>query len=170
MDASLKAKSTKIFALATLYDTNTDLVKDQDPDAVEENEKLLTDHWSTVSNHMADWRKALSGQKMAESISAHSTVLRALCGLGAEPMKSSDWKERLVALAEVDWSKNNPDWQNVCIVANSVVSNRQARAATKAYINGRLGMDLTEAEQRSVRTPLRGRAALSPVNPDELGL
>jgi DNA sulfur modification protein DndB len=55
----------------------------------------------------------------------------------------------LVALAQIDWSKKNPDWQNVCIVANSVVSNRQARAATKSYIKSRLGMDLTEAEERS---------------------
>src|SRR5271170_5962365 len=89
----------------------------------------------------------------AENISAHSTILRALGGLGAELMKSSNWKERLIALAEIDWSKKNPDWQDVCIVANSVVSNRQARAATKTYIKGRLGMDLTEAEQRSIKTP-----------------
>ena len=65
-------------------------------------------------------------------------------------MKSDDWRDRLAALEQIDWSKTNPDWQEVCIVANSVVSNRQARAATKSYIKGRLGMDLTEAEQRSI--------------------
>jgi len=164
VDASLKAKSTKIFTLAALYDANNDLLKDQEPDNVEENAKLLTEYWATVSDHMADWKKVLNGQKLAtelraESISAHSTVLRALGGLGAELMKSEDWKERLVALGQVDWSKKNADWQNVCIVANSVVSNRQARAATKAYIKGRLGMDLSEAEQRSIKMPLKTSAA-----------
>jgi DNA sulfur modification protein DndB len=167
VDATLKAKSTKIFTLAALYDANNDLLKDQDADDVEENAKLLTEYWTTVSDHMADWKKVLNGQKLAtelraESISAHSTVLRALGGLGAELMKSPDWKERLVALARIDWSKKNPDWQNVCIVANSVVSNRQARAATKAYIKGCLGMDLTEAEQRSITTPLRTSARSVP--------
>jgi DNA sulfur modification protein DndB len=39
----------------------------------------------------------------------------------------------------------------VCIVANSVVSNRQARAATKAYIKSRLGMEMTDAEIRSIK-------------------
>jgi hypothetical protein len=63
-------------------------------------------------------------------------------------MKSDDWPERLVGLAAIDWSKKNPEWDNICIVANSVVSNRQARAATKAFIKSKLGVDLTDAEKR----------------------
>jgi hypothetical protein len=80
----------------------------------------------------------------------HSTVLRALGGLGAELMKDPNWHERLGALGTIDWSKQNKDWENVCIIANSVVSNRQARAATKAYIKAKLHMELTESEKRSL--------------------
>jgi DNA-sulfur modification-associated len=86
----------------------------------------------------------------AEKICSHSTVLRALGGLGLELMKVDNWRERLAALDDIDWSKKNPDWENVCIIANSVVSNRQARAATKAYIKAKLSMELTESEQRSL--------------------
>ena len=74
-------------------------------------------------------------------------------------MKQDDgWRDRLSALETIDWSKRNPDWQNVCIVANSVVSNRQARAATKSYVKGRLGMPLTDAEERSFSAPLKSAA------------
>jgi DNA sulfur modification protein DndB len=156
VDASLKAKSTKIFTLAALYDANADLLKGHEDDDIEQNAKLLTEYWSCVAEQMPDWTKVLKGQKTpaelrAESISAHSTVLRALGGLGAELSKSDDWKERMVSLAEIDWSKKNSDWQDICIVANSVVSNRQARSATKSYIKYRLGMDLTDAEKRSIK-------------------
>jgi DNA sulfur modification protein DndB len=104
---------------------------------------------------MHDWAKVLSGQKeavtlRAEKIASHSTVLRALGGLGAELMKDPNWERRLAGLEEIDWSKKNPDWENVCMVANSVVSNRQARAATKAYIKRKLNMDLSDAEKRSL--------------------
>lgn len=44
-------------------------------------------------------------------------------------------------------SQKNPDWQDVCLVANSW----SPSAATKAYIKGHLGMSLSEAEQRSVK-------------------
>ncbi len=56
----------------------------------------------------------------------------------------------MAALGTIDWSKKNPEWENVCIVANSVVSNRQARAATKAYIKFKLGMPVSDAELRSI--------------------
>ena len=64
-------------------------------------------------------------------------------------MKDENWRARLGGLDAIDWSKSNKDWENVCIIANSVVSNRQARAATKAYIKAKLEMELTESERRS---------------------
>jgi len=164
IETSLKVKSTKIFTLAALYDANNDLLKEHQNDDLEENTKRLVEYWSVVATNMEDWSKVLRGQRTsaelrAESISAHSTVLRALGGLGSELMKDDDWRDRLTALRNIDWSKQNPDWQNVCIVAKSVVSNRQARAATKAYIKGRLGMNLSDAEERSISAPLLRTAA-----------
>ena len=151
---SLKSKDTKLFTLAALYDANAELLKGQVEDA-EENATRLVEFWTAVAEHMPDWTAVLTGHKTstelrAGKISAHSTVLRALGGIGAELMKESNWKERLAGLEQIDWSKNNPDWVNVCIIANSVVSNRQARAATKNYIKSKLGMELTEGEQRSI--------------------
>jgi DNA sulfur modification protein DndB len=156
VDASLKAKSTKLFTLAALYDANHDLLRDYNEDDIEDNAKRLADYWSTVAQHMTDWQRVMSGntsaqELRAETIAAHSTVLRALGGLGADLMKQDpEWRQRLASLEGIDWSKQNKQWQNVCIVANSVVSNRQARAATKAFIKARLGMPLSEAEQRSI--------------------
>lgn len=154
-DISLRSKSTKLFTLAALYDANRELLKGRDGEDAEDMAKVLTEYWTVVANHMPDWTKVLKGQKSsvelrAEKISAHSTILRAIGGIGAELMKEEDWRQRLAGIRSIDWAKKNADWENVCIIANSVVSNRQARAATKAYIKSKLGMDLTEGEQRSV--------------------
>lgn len=151
---TLKTKSTKLFTLAALYDANKELLKGSAKDKAKENVELLVEWWSAVAMHMPDWTAVLNHHKEAQElraakISSHSTVLRALGGLGQELMKDPNWRERLANLDTIDWSKKNPDWENVCIVANSVVSNRQARAATKAYIKSKLGMHLSEAELRS---------------------
>lgn len=151
---SLKAKSAKLFTLAALYDANRELLKGREEGDIISNAEMLTTYWSVVAANMPDWTSVLSrhkeaGELRAEKIASHSTVLRALGGLGLEMMKDENWRERLTSLQGIDWAKKNPDWENVCIVANSVVSNRQARAATKAYIKGKLGMPLTEAETRS---------------------
>lgn len=156
VDTSLKVKSTKLFTLAALYDANSDLLRAHANDDVEENAKRLVTYWTAIAKNMVDWGKVLDGRKAAwelraESISAHSTVLRALGGFGPELMKDENWVDRLTALSSIDWTKKNPDWQDVCIVAHSVVSNRQARSATKSYIKHRLGMPMTDAELRSIK-------------------
>jgi len=50
-----------------------------------------------------------------------------------------DWQRKLKLLERIDWRKSvgndaNPLWDAVCITAGSVVSNRQARAATLAVL------------------------------------
>lgn len=154
-NVSLKSKSPKLFTLAALYDANRELLKGREGADIIGNAKLLTEFWTVVAENMPDWNIVLTRHKeaselRAEKISSHSTVLRALGGLGLELMKDANWRDRLTGLGQIDWAKKNQDWENVCIVANSVVSNRQARAATKAYIKGKLGMDLTDGEKRSL--------------------
>jgi DNA sulfur modification protein DndB len=152
---SLEAKSTKLFTLAALYDANVELLKGYGENDISTNAGLLTDYWTEVAKHMPDWGRVLGGHKKAlelrqERISSHSTVLRALGGLGVDLMASEDWKDRLSPLEQIDWSKKNKEWENICIVANSVVSNRQARAATKAFIKSKLGIALTEGEKNAI--------------------
>lgn len=153
-DVSLKSRSPKIFTLAALYDANRELLKGHEDQGLVENIALLKEFWSEVTKHMPDWMKVFSGQKLAvefraERLSSHSTVLRALGSIGAELMKEGDdWPARLGGLAKIDWSKKNQEWDNICIVANSVVSNRQARAATKAFLKAKLGMNLTDADKK----------------------
>ena len=152
---SLKVKSPKLFTLAALYDANRELLKGREAADITENANMLVDYWNVVASHMPDWnivhtRYKEATELRAEKIASHSTVLRALGGLGLDLLMNDDWKARLAALEQIDWSKKNKDWDNICIVANSVVSNRQARAATKAYVKGKLGLELSDSEQRSL--------------------
>ena len=54
------------------------------------------------------------------------------------------WRGKLKLLEKIDWRKSvgssaNPLWDDVCITAGSVVSNRQARAATLAVLLREIG-------------------------------
>jgi DNA sulfur modification protein DndB len=154
---SLPVRSEKLFTLAALYDAMDELLPEGDREELSQPaqvEKAIA-YWSAVSRYMPDWLKVKNGHLRSvdlrqERISSHTIVLRALGGVGAELMRMSDWRERLARLEEIDWNKKNPEWQNVCIVANSVVSNRQSRQATRAYIKRHLGLPLSDAETRSL--------------------
>lgn len=158
---SLPVRSSKLFSLSALHDANHELLKaqlDADEDASADYlVKLATEYWTAVAKAIPDWGRVKNGDLKAlelrqDSISSHAVVLRALGSVGADLMREnpSNWKSHLLDLTTVNWSKKNKDWEGICIIANSVVSNRQARAATKAYLKRHLGLDLTEAEVRAL--------------------
>ena len=157
---SIGGRSTKLFSLAALYDANKELLRflaDDDEATVNDLVRVASEFWEVVSKAVPDWQKVRNQHMRAvelrqESICSHAVVLRALGAAGGELMKEypNDWKSRISDLSAIDWRKSNADWEGICIIANSVVSNRQARAATKAYIKRRLGLTLTEGEERTV--------------------
>lgn len=159
---SLPVRSTKLFSLAALYDANEELLKylgSKEELSHNEMVRVAMDYWTVVAKAMLDWNKVRNGDLKPldlrqQSISSHAVVLRALGAIGADLMKEdpNGWKARLLDLTSVDWSKKNKDWENVCIIANSVVSNRQARLATKAYLKKHLGLTLNETEMRTLPT------------------
>jgi DNA sulfur modification protein DndB len=160
---SLPAGSKNLFSLAALYDATKELVASF-PDFADKTRNelsaLAVEFWTAVSGVIPDWQRVKDGKMLArelrqESICAHSVVLRALGAAGAELMTAdpSNWKTRLQALTKVDWSKKNREWENVNMVANSVVSNRQARLATKALLKDKLGLPLSDAELRAITPP-----------------
>lgn len=156
---SLPLRSPKLFSLSAIYDANKELLRPATERGDSHNElvNIAIEYWSAVAEAMPDWRRVKRGDMKAvelrqESIASHTVVLRALGAVGASLMTEahSNWKERLLGLTSVNWSKSNADWENICIVANSVVSNRQARHATQAYLKRRLGVALTNAEGRAL--------------------
>lgn len=157
---SLPVRSPKLFSLAALYDANEELLKNVRVTGEMDRAEMIAfaiEFWTEVAKAIPVWQKVKNGDLKAlelrqENISSHSVVLRALGAVGAELRKDdpTDWRVRLADLAQVDWSKKNKDWEGVCIIANSVVSNRQARLATKAYIKLRLSLPLNEAEIRAL--------------------
>src|SRR5438445_111597 len=155
---SLPVRSPKLFSLSALYDANEELLKNVRVSTEPSHAEMVgvaVDFWTEVAKFIPAWTKVKNGDLKAlelrqESSSSHAVVLRALGAIGADLLKEDpqEWKSHLTDLSTVDWSKKNRDWENVCIIANSVVSNRQARFATKAYLKRHLKMSLNEAEER----------------------
>lgn len=154
---SMPVRSPKLFTLSSIYDATVELLGEESQHTFNEDVTKAIEYWTAVAKVIPLWGKVKAGDMKSvdlrqEFICAHSVVLRALGSVGADlfSLHPEHWKENLIDLNTIDWRKVNHDWENVCIVANSVVSNRQARVATKAYLKRKLGLPLTEAEKRSL--------------------
>jgi DNA sulfur modification protein DndB len=162
---TIPMRSPKLFTLSTLYDANQELLGDKidkrGTKAYEEKLGLGVEYWSEVATVISEWRKVKDSELKApqlrqEKINTHAVVMRAIGGLGRALIEAHpiEWKSKLLALKTIDWrkavgTKVNPLWDNVCITAGSVVSNRQARVETLTVLKKHLG--LAGPAERKVR-------------------
>src|SRR5712692_8814198 len=153
---TIPLRSPKLFTLATLYDANEELLGNRIPKRetreYADRLRVAVDYWSALASVITDWKRVKDGDLKApelrqEKINTHAVVIRALGGVGAALMQRypNEWRENMARVREIDWRKSvgakvNPLWDNVCITAGSVVSNRQARAQTLAILRGVLGV------------------------------
>jgi DNA sulfur modification protein DndB len=160
---TIPLRSPKIFTLATLYDATEELLGDHiaKKGTREYSDKLRVgvEYWSELATVMTDWKKVKDGDLKApelrqEKINTHAVVIRALGGVGAALMQhhASEWRDKLTKVREIDWRKSvgtkvNPLWDNVCITAGSVVSNRQARAQTLSVLKELIGVQATQTRE-----------------------
>ena len=152
---TIPRRSPKLFTISALYEANEELlgkkIAEQGSPAYAEILKRAVEYWTELSQIIDDWQKVKNGEFSAaelrqEKINTHAVVLRALGGVGRTLLAKypEDWPARLRLLEKIDWRKSvdgsaNPLWDAVCITAGSVVSNRQARAATLAILLREIG-------------------------------
>jgi DNA sulfur modification protein DndB len=152
---TIPLRSPKLFTISALYEANEELLGKKVPKkgstAYAQFVQTAVEYWTEVSRIIDDWQKVKDGEMSAsevrqEKINTHAVVLRALGGVGRTLLEKypHDWKTKLKLLEKIDWRKSvgssaNPLWDDVCITAGSVVSNRQARAATLAVLLREIG-------------------------------
>ncbi|MES2625269.1 MAG: DNA sulfur modification protein DndB [Pseudomonadota bacterium] len=170
--ASIPLRSHKMFTLTSLYDANTELfartkiVEEGTQDYAQQLEQAVA-YWTEVTKNMKDWRLAAEGTIppaaiRQEKICTHSVVLRALGSIGNILLEHypDEWRQLVKPLSDIDWRKSvgnkvNPLWNDICISAGSVVSNKQARIATFNKIIECLGLDPKKII--SIKSGRRGR-------------
>jgi DNA sulfur modification protein DndB len=172
---SIGLRSPKLITMSALYDANQELFgsKIEKPGTSEYKEKVCKaiNYWNTMADVIEDWKHVKDREISApalrqEKINTHTVVLRALGGLGNTLFEyyPENWQTHLLGLKNIDWRKSvgsrvNPLWDNVCIVAGSVVSNRQARVATQGVLKDWLKLPLSNQENQ-VLTSLRQKGWL----------
>ena len=116
--SNISPKSNKLFTLSSIKQATRALLgKGQKEGYTQEEQDLAVEYWQEVNKHLKDWqlvqKKEVSpAQLRQEYIHAHGVGLHAIGLVGKHLLcqEPTNWKDRLHTLAEIDWSKSNPDW------------------------------------------------------------
>jgi DNA sulfur modification protein DndB len=157
---SLSARSAKFVTLSSLYDANVQLLgklpEQVDDDEMSQRASLAVDYWTAVMDNIPDWVRVARDELQprdvrTENITSSAVVLWALGSAGrallAEYPNPIEWKARLAHLKEIDWRKQNPEWQGICMLGSDIVTRRQTKEATAAYIKWKLGLTSTKPDK-----------------------
>jgi DNA sulfur modification protein DndB len=122
----------------------------------EAEEQLATDFWETVAKAIPDWRlaaqkKVSCAELRRDYIHAHGIALQALGIAGASLLAESprDWKRRLAAIEEIDWSRANAEqWEGRALVNGRVSKANVNVMLTANLLKNHLALDLGVREKQ----------------------
>jgi DNA sulfur modification protein DndB len=151
---SLSAKSSAFVTLSALYDANVQLLGNLEEGEVEEEEveaavARATLFWNLVSQNIPEWRSIRDGdlqppEARAGYIHCLAVGFWAIGAAGGDLIErypnEDDWKECLASLSEINWRKDNPEWQGICMLGGDIITRRQTREATANYLRWHLGL------------------------------
>lgn len=161
---SISNRSRKLFTLSSLYQATRQLLGLGKKDAVtEEHYRISFEFWTEVDRHIPDWNAArlqrISSKELREEyVHAHGVALQGLSVAGATLLAQDPrrWKQRLKALAKVDWSRNNTAiWDGRAMVAGRINRTQNNVKLTANYLKQVLDLSLTAEEDGLERQLLK---------------
>ncbi|WP_207886928.1 DNA sulfur modification protein DndB [Pseudomonas sp. 30_B] len=153
--SSLSHRSSKLFTLSAIKNASRVLLKKGKNEAIEQDEReLAKKYWEAVAIQMPDWTRArdkeLSTADLRDNyIHAHGVMLQAMGIVGSELIarRESEWKNILLSLRGIDWSRSNEEWEGRAMVHGRISKATTNVALTASLIKQKLGVPLSTAER-----------------------
>ncbi|WP_334162673.1 DNA sulfur modification protein DndB [Phenylobacterium sp.] len=160
--STLSLRSRRLFTFSALYQATTALLGGSLEEDFDHALELATAFWTEVARRLPEWEQVRRGRLAASEvrqdlIHSHGVVLHALGRVGATLIRThAEWRPHLSQLADIDWSRSNPDWSGRAVVRGRLSKATQNVILTASYIKQRLGLELSPEEQRTEDAFLRG--------------
>lgn len=152
--STISNRSTKLFTLSSIKHASRALLRKLPRQEVSPEEQLLAkEFWDSVGEQIPDWLRAKNkevstAELRQEYVHAHGVALQALGISGAALLEVSprQWRAKLKALRQIDWSRTSADWEG-----RAIHHGRLSKATTSVqlaanYLKVQLGLKLSAEE------------------------
>ncbi len=137
---TISNRSKALFTLSAICTATNQLLMGMEGPTQEKTD-LAVRFWTAVSSHIEAWNDVRLGRKKSSEvrkdyICSLSITLVAIGHAGNALIMAhpDDWEQRLKTLAEIDWKKSNPAWENLVFVNGKVAANRSTQRAMSEYV------------------------------------
>lgn len=149
---TLSNRTTKIFTLNGITDATLRLLGLNKGRKLTPKEKEnIKDFWETITKNIPEWqlviRDEISGEDLRKNyVHAHTNLLNVLGIVGNVIQKKhpDTWKQKLSHLKDIDWSRNNSDWEGRLLLRGRMIKNAQGIELATNTILQKLGVSLDD--------------------------
>lgn len=153
---NLAPRSRRLFTLSAIYHATNELISGFSETEPEETARLALEFWEAVAGQMDEWERVkrgdlTAGEVRADFIHTYGVTLQALARAGRALIQRypKHWQKKLRLLKEIDWRRANSKlWEGRALVGGQLSKAHQNVILTANAIKVRLGLELTEEEQR----------------------
>jgi len=153
---SISNRSTKVFTLNGISDSTMNLFGfTKGKKLSTEQEKLAKEFWETVSKNIPGWQLLLQGKVTASElrknfVHTNTNLLNAMGIAGKIIIEEypETWKEKLRGLKDMNWSRDNPEWEGRLIIHGQMQKHASGIELTANTILQKCGITLSEARQK----------------------
>ena len=129
---TISNRSQTFFTLSGVSDSTMTLLGINKGRKVTEDEtKFIKDFWTEVSKNIPEWQlliqgKVTSAELRKNYVNAHTNLLNALGIFGHILINEypRDWKEKIRGLRNIDWSRNNAEWEGRLLQKGRMLKNK----------------------------------------------
>lgn len=160
--STISNRSTKLFTLSSIKHANRALLRKQPKQEISLEEQLLAkEFWDAVGEQIPDWLRAKNRQVSTaelrqEYVHSHGVALQALGIAGAALLETAprQWRPKLMALRQLDWSRTNSDWEGRAIQLGRLSKATTSVQLAANYLKKQLGLKLSP-EEAALETQLK---------------
>ncbi len=154
--SSLSRYSRKLFTLSAFCNACADLVSGVTTGNLLDDAEIAREFWSEVASHFPAWSQVREGRIPARElregfIHSHGIALQAIGKAGNALLvhHPEDWKEKLAALGQIDWSRSNAKlWEGRALIGGKVSKVTTNIVLTTNVIKKALGFALDPDESK----------------------
>lgn len=161
--STLSQRSRRLFTFSALYSATNALLSDFAGEDFDVRLNLAKSFWLEVAQQLPEWddvrrNRVKASEVRQDLIHSHGVVLQAIGRAGCSLLREfpDDWRDRLAALRDVDWSRQNTDWRGRSVVRGRLSKSTQNVILTANCLKAHMGVPLSAEDQRIEDAFLRG--------------
>jgi DNA sulfur modification protein DndB len=148
---SISNRSTKFFTLNGIADATRKFLGIKGTKISVDEQNNAKEFWNRITKNIPEWQLLIQQRVTASElrngyIHSHTNLLNAL-GIVGNALRNeypSDWKQKLTSLQDIDWSRNNPDWEGKLLLKGRMLKNKLGIELAANAILKKCGVPLSD--------------------------